>query len=266
MARPRAISGAVPQEEYNQPPGAGDWITRNLERLVTTVRAIVLASRHRVAGGHVLDDLQGAAPLLGGARQRVGGDDLVAVQLGQVLEVDRLRGQNEDAVEVGVARQRLDGGGGDVALGVGDERERDLPALLAPQPPDLGGQLGEDARVVAAALGLEAQQARQLAARGDADVQALVQAAVEEADPDLAAQERELLGQRQRQAAREQLPRPAHRRAGVDQQVVGQRLEAEDLVLVRQLAWQERVQVPAPLDRGVAVDREALRGRPALGL
>jgi len=90
--------------------------------------------------------------------------------------------------------------------------------------------------------------------------------------------------ERQHEAAREDLARSTHRRARIDedvmqparrvlaplvavvQQVVGQRLEPEDLVLVRQLAGQERVEVPAPLDRRVAVDGEALRRRTALGL
>ena len=89
--------------------------------------------------------------------------------------------------------------------------------------------------------------------------------------------QRQLLGQRQRQPAREHLARAAHRRAAVDQdvvqrardlvlalvavvqQVVGQRLQHEHVVVVRQLAGQQRVDVSAPLDRGVAVDREALR-------
>ena len=63
-----------------------------------------------------------------------------------------LRGQHEDPVERGVARERLDGGQRDVALGVRDEGQRDLARALAAQARDLGREIAEDARVVAAAL------------------------------------------------------------------------------------------------------------------
>src|SRR5438093_1037999 len=53
---------------------------------------------------------------------------------------------------------------------------------------------------------------------------------------------------------------------GVVEQVVGQGLELEQVVVVRQLAGQERVQVAAPLDGRVAVDGEALGGGAPLGL
>jgi len=37
MARPRAIPGAFPQKECNQPPEAGDWIACDAEREAATI-------------------------------------------------------------------------------------------------------------------------------------------------------------------------------------------------------------------------------------
>ena len=185
------------------------------------------------------------------------------------------------------AASAFDRRGRDLTGAVGDERDRDVAPLVAHQAADLDRQVGEHARVVPPALRAEAEQPRQIAPRRPAEIDARVQAAVEEAHPDVgapAADQRQLLRQRQRQPAREHLARAAHRGAGVDQdvvqrardlvlplvpvieQIVGQRLQREHVVVVGQLAGQERVDVAAPLDRGVPVDREALRAGPALGL
>ena len=180
--------------------------------------------------------------------------------------------------------QQIDGRQRDVTGAVGDEGDRHVPPLVARQVGHLRRQIGEHAGRVASPLRAKGQQARQIAARRPPEIEPRREAAVEEAQPDVAPLQRNLLGQRQRQAAGEDLPRAAHRGAGVDQQVVQpagafvlplvavieqivrERLLLEDVLVVGQLARQERIGVPPPLHRDVAVDGEALGRRAPLGL
>ena len=211
-------------------------------------------------------------------------DDLRAIEqrheLGQLIR----RRQADDAVEERLLLERGDELGLDVTLAVRDHVHHDAALLLAPQTRGLDEQLAEHLGVVAAALAAERQQVRHRHLTGATDLDRLVQARVEEPHPDLVALERELLDQREREAAREHLALAAHRGRAVDQEVlqatlvlallvaavveqlVVDDLLLEDLAVVRELGQHERVDVALALDRRVAVDGERLRAGRAPGL
>src|SRR6185503_7312944 len=73
---------------------------------------------------------------------------------------------------------------------------------------------------VAAAFAAERQEVRHGDLARAADLDRLVQPGIEEPDPDLVALERELLDQREREAAREHLALATHRGRAVDQEVL----------------------------------------------
>src|SRR5207302_10183850 len=110
------------------------------------------------------------------------------------------------------------------------------------------------------------QQVRHRNLPGARDLDRLVQARVEEPDPDLVAFERELLDQREREASREHLTLAAHRRGAIDEQILQAALVLallvaavmnefdvddlllEDLAVVRELREHERIDVALALD------------------
>jgi hypothetical protein len=230
----------------------------------------------------VADDLAGA---LGAAAvaERVVVDDVDAVEVVEVAEVERAAGEDEDAVDRRARGEGDDLGLGQLALAVGEQVDEDL-AVAAARGGELGVELADDAGVVAAALGPELQDVGDLGVALGADAHALVEAAVEEAEDDVLAEQGEPLAQREREAAGEHLTHAAHRGGAVDEHVVRALLVLhlllvgeveqlvvdvlllEDVLVEGELGQLEVVDAAAALDRGVAVDREHLLAGVALDL
>ncbi len=215
--------------------------------------------------------------------ERVVVDDVDAIEVLQVAEVEGAAGEDEDAVDRRAAGEGDDLALGQLALAVGEQVDEDL-AVAAARGGQLGVELADHAGVVAAVLGAKLEDVGDLGVALGADAYALVEAAVEEAEDHVLAEQGEPLAQREREAAGEHLTHAAHRGRAVDEHVVRALLVLhlllvgeveqlvvdvlllEDVLVEGELGQLEVVDAAAALDRGVAVDREHLLAGVALDL
>ena len=212
--------------------------------------------------------------------------DLALVQERQVVELERPRRQHEDAVETGHAPPAPWTVAPGLAGPVGDERDRDVAPLIARQAADLDGQIGEHTRVFRPrcerkpsrrgrsrrAEPPESMRGCRRLSKKRTQTSALLPPTSASFFASASASPRaNTCGCRASTRCRRPgcsgagaRPLPGARaRSTADRRTASFSMNSSSSWAA---ARQQGVGVAAPLDGGVAVDREALRARAALGL